>query len=288
MKILITENQLRNIILEYEVAPFKEVTRALHNGPLDRLDYRFELNGLIYNVLFKKTSGRNVFEVSFDYNADSSVTKNTRGIYGANKDITHLNSVLYTVMSVVEDAVRKYKIRMVEFEGGRERGENLLQQTTRSKIYQRFINHKFNPDAVEHKGNYTYVDMTIAYPEVFENEPMSKIDELFGVIRQYIYPNELEQEDEKNSLSYVDEKMFTIYLNDLEMPNDDDYIEVLEISVDDYNKEYSLTIEMIRESLNVNMNFSSYESLRMGLGKWYRKWMEVSKYDPDGEGWDVE
>jgi hypothetical protein len=142
MKIIITEEQLRNIILEYEVAPFKEVTRALHNGPLDRLDYRFELNGLIYNVLFKKTSGRNVFEVSFDYNADSSVTKNTRGIYGANKDMAHLNGVLYTVMNVVEDAVKKYKIRMVEFEGGRERGESILQQTTRSKIYQRFINHK--------------------------------------------------------------------------------------------------------------------------------------------------
>ncbi len=288
MKILITENQLKTILLEYNVAPFKEVTRANHNGPLDRLDYRFELNGLIYNVLFKKVSGRNVFDVSFDYNADSSITKGTHGIYGANKDITHLNSVLYTVMNIVEDAVKKYKIRMIEFEGGRERGEHLLQKTTRSKIYQRFIDQKFHPDAIEHKGNYTYVDMTKAYPEVFENESMSKIDELFGMIRQFIYPNELEQEDEKNSLSYVDDKMFTIYLNDIEMPNDDDYVELLEIGVDDYNKEYTLTIEMIRESLNVNMNFSSYESLRLGLSKWYRKWMEVSKYDPDGEGWDVD
>jgi hypothetical protein len=288
MKILITENQLKTILLEYNVAPFKEVTRANHNGPLDRLDYRFELNGLIYNVLFKKVSGRNVFDVSFDYNADSSITKGTHGIYGANKDIRHLNSVLYTVMNIVEDAVKKYKIRMIEFEGGRERGEHLLQKTTRSKIYQRFIDQKFHPDAIEHKGNYTYVDMTKAYPEVFENESMSKIDELFGMIRQFIYPNELEQEDEKNSLSYVDDKMFTIYLNDLEMPNDDDYVELLEIGVDDYNKEYSLTIEMIRESLNVNMNFSSYESLRLGLSKWYRKWMEVSKYDPDGDGWDVD
>jgi hypothetical protein len=38
---------------------------------------------------------------------------------------------------------------------------------------------------------------------------------------------------------------------------------------------------MIRESLNVNMNFSSYESLRLGLGMWYRKWEQVSGYDPD-------
>lgn len=284
MKIILTESQLNNLLLEYEVAPFKDITKSAHNGPLDRLDYRFELNGLIYIVLFIKVKGRNAFEVSFSYNADSSIASGTRGIYGANKDIKHLNSVLYTVMEIVKDAVKKYKIRMIEFEGGRERGESFLQQTTRSRIYQRFIDNTFNRDAVTHKGNYSYIDMTKVYPEVFENEPMSKIDELFGILRQIIWPKEIEEEDEKESLNYVNEKMFTIYLNDVEMPDDEDVIEALEIHINDYEKEYWLQIEMVsgmHPELNVNINFPSYESLKLGLGKWGRKWEQLTGYDPD-------
>jgi rRNA maturation protein Nop10 len=218
MKIILTENQLNNLLLEYVVAPFEDL-----NDPYDPNDeypeyrymFKFELGGLTYDVKLLKSDGERAYDISFDYEGGNENK-------GAGKDIEHFNSVMYTVINIMEYAAKKYKIKTIEFEGiysdKPERKVNgRPQEPLRSRYYRRFLQQKYPADAIHVEKYRTYVDMTKIFPDVFYTEKKSRVNVLFNLIEQTT-GNSFSLPQKKSFLGswYNNDNNFTISIKDLE------------------------------------------------------------------------
>jgi hypothetical protein len=267
MKILITENQLNKILLEYVVAPFVDAS-----SPYDgnyRYTYTFQLNGLDYKVLLKRRSGEKSYEVVFDYEGGKENV-------GADKDLEHFNSVLYTVMEIVEHAVKKYKIKFIEFQGVWGLGETPWknnkhsEDTLRSRAYRRFLRNRYPASSIiEGKEHFTYVDMTVVFPELFNTGEQTRVEKLFDLIEKATEISFTNMQ-KKNYLGneYKSDMDFTIQINDLEI--DEDYtIKELIIHIEDENEDvnpsYYVSIDFGNQS--ADEDFRTFDQLYSALAK---------------------
>jgi hypothetical protein len=160
MRIIITESQLNNLLLEYEVMPFQQT-----NEVGSRVDYNFHVGDIEYVVSLVGTEDKQLYELGF------GVVGQNEDSYRTGKDIRHLNTVLYTVDAIVKEAVAKYRIKTIVFSGARGEGDSHIPffDPVRLKIYFRFLTQKY-PNAKYQKdrmGNLV-VFMNSIYPEVFE------------------------------------------------------------------------------------------------------------------------
>lgn len=244
MKIILTENQLNNLLVEYVVAPFKDLNDPYNpksQYSISRYYFKFELGGLTYDVTFYKKEGDSAYEIIFDYEGGSENK-------GAGKDIEHFNSVMYTVINIMEYAAKKYKIKIVEFEGvygdKPERKVNgRPQEPLRSRYYRRFLQQKYPADAIHTLVNRTYVDMTKIFPKEFETEKKSRKDVLFRIIEQ-ITGNSFSFFQKKHFLGqyHRNDNDFVISIEKLKPLKGNDLIDI-SISVDANIKVYGLRIE---------------------------------------------
>jgi hypothetical protein len=238
MRILINENQLRlitkSVLLEYEVVPYEDGGSL--NNQYGYFKFRFVLNDLNYNVFINHTTTKDVYEVDFNYDRDFSheeqmAMSGTHGIFNAGMDMKHLNSVLYTVLNIVEDVVKKYKLKYIQFTGGRHKDEADGTLTQRTKIYNRFILNKYPNDSVTIDGNKTIVDMTKVFPDAFENVQPNPPDIIYSIIGKYMgktfSPLEIYQ-----SIHYRDNDIFRIRLQDI-TPLNGNHIANLEVDVNE-------------------------------------------------------
>lgn len=151
---------------EYEIMPFQQ-TKEVEN----RIEYSFNVDDLEYVVTLLGTEDRQLFELGF------GVVGQDNDAYRTGRDVTHLNTVLYTVDAIVKEAVAKYRIKKIVFSGARGEGDSQYAfiDPIRMKIYFRFLTKKY-PNVKYDKGRdgLIYVFMNSVYPEVFENNQDEK------------------------------------------------------------------------------------------------------------------
>ncbi len=170
-------------INEFKIFKYKE-----SYSTADQSIYYFKADDLNYEVDVWHDSRKHELG---EYEAEFRVSGQKHAGHSTGKDLKHLNSVLYTVGEIVEIVVKEKKIKKVKLEGaGGERdkgGEGIfgaMNATTRTKMYLRFLGQKYSKKAIKSVGRYIYVDMTIAYPELFTDEGKSKSDELLDLLNK--------------------------------------------------------------------------------------------------------
>ena len=175
MKRILTENQLNNLLLEYQVLPFQQ-TKEIEN----RIEYNFAVGDVEYVVSLVGTEDKKFYELGF------GVVGQDSDAYRTGKDVTHLNTVLHTVDAIVKDAVTKYRIKNIIFSGARGRGDSqsVYLDPIRMKVYFRFLTQKYpNVKYDKRRNGFITVFMNSIYPEVFsENQDEKEI--LLGLIDQ--------------------------------------------------------------------------------------------------------
>jgi hypothetical protein len=139
MKIILSESQINKIILltEVETVGFK----IKKWDPDGETTYTFIANKLEYDVDIgwydNNKYGNRFYDVSFDFD------KPKDSIYNSNLDIKHLNTVLYTVVKIIEDFVSKnpdISLLIIQAAYDESRGETENDDNNiRTRIYTRFI-----------------------------------------------------------------------------------------------------------------------------------------------------
>jgi hypothetical protein len=108
MKIVITENQYKNLLMEYTIQPFQQ-TKEVGN----RIEYNFNVGDIQYVVSLVGTEDKQMYELGFGVVGKDDIA------YRTGKNVEHLNTVLNTVDAIVKDAVAKYRIKKIVFSGAR-------------------------------------------------------------------------------------------------------------------------------------------------------------------------
>lgn len=165
------------IMLEYSVSPFK-----LTNSNNREIKYQFNIDGLNFTVYFTKEMD-NDWDVSF-LDDDQDITSSITSI---GKDIKFLNNVIYTVIEICDDAVKRFKMENLSFFGVYETGRddnnrNILNNSIRTNLFQRIFNQKYpnHKDAITTNKNITNIDVTKIYPELFNQQNINEINKLKG------------------------------------------------------------------------------------------------------------
>jgi hypothetical protein len=166
MKIVITENQYKNLLMEYTIQPFQQ-TKEVGN----RIEYNFNVGDIQYVVTMVGTEDKQMYELGF------GVVGKDDFAYRTGKNVEHLNTVLNTVDAIVKDAVTKYRIKKIVFSGARGESDSDIPfiDPIRMKIYFRFLTQKY-PNAKYDKGRngLMFVFMNSIYPEVFAHDQDQK------------------------------------------------------------------------------------------------------------------
>jgi hypothetical protein len=173
---IIIREQIENLLKEYQIFDYQ---KNIDNP--NEIQYTFNTDDLKYVVNIIHNSGyheSDVYEVGFGFEGQEHDASR------ANKDITHLNSVLYTVDKIIEDAVREKIIKKIGFSGARGSDDSHIPfiDPLRTKAYLRFVKNKY-PNAKIDKDRFGSItlDMRSIYPEFFKGKKDRKdifIDEL--------------------------------------------------------------------------------------------------------------
>jgi hypothetical protein len=139
MKIILSESQINKIILLTEVETMGFNIKKW--DPDGETTYTFIANKLEYHLDIgwydSNEDGDRYYDVSFDFD------KPKDSIYNSNLDIKHLNTVLYTVVKIIEDFVSKnpnISLLIIHASYDESRGETEDDDNNiRTRIYTRFI-----------------------------------------------------------------------------------------------------------------------------------------------------
>lgn len=162
MKIILTESQINKIIQlnEIETAAFDikkwDVT--------DVTTYEFVANNLKYHVDIEpydsSEDGSGYYYISFDFH------KPKDSLYNSNLNIKHLNTVIYTVIKIIEDFVGKNPNidgLIIHAINDNDRGETEDDNNNiRTRMYTRFIkqsNLKYKSLDVDDNDNRIFIDL---------------------------------------------------------------------------------------------------------------------------------
>ena len=168
---MILKNLIKKIILEYEIAKYD---RMINDN--DRIEYKFQVNGIGYKMYIK-------FEDNFEYSTAFHIDENDNYSFETKKDISHLNSVLYTVHEILVKEVKDKKIRFISFSPSIRKGENLYGMNSRGKIYIRFFKKIYPQEALKKIINKKItIDFTKVYPEIFENDRINILKKMIEKI----------------------------------------------------------------------------------------------------------
>lgn len=284
MKKIIKEKIRENILLEYSVSPFN-----LSSSTNREIKYGFNVNGINFTVYFTREMD-NDWDVSF-LDDEQDITKTIKSL---GNDINFLNNVLYTVIEICDDAVKRFKIENLSFFGVYETGKddnNRLKSSIRTNLfkrvfYQKYPNHK---DAISTEFNTTTIDVTKIYPELFREKNITETNKIIGGKADKLSVNDIAKKF-KVPTSKIKNQITKGIKVELEHTNDKQ--KALEIVMDhltefpDYydrlikmekqaNKEInentkSLIKRLIRENLNTDIFTEEYFKQRIPFLKEYK------------------
>jgi len=166
----------KGFINEYKILDFKN---TIDNDGI--LQYSFNVGELVYEVSLVQSEGDSrLYTLGFGIEGEDDLAIRT----GMN--LEHLNTVLYTVDSIVHSAVKSRGIRKIMFEGARGVGDSNMPfiDPLRLKAYLRFLKNKY-PNSKFDKDRFGHitVDMKSIYPELFEGKE-TIFDDFIDLIRE--------------------------------------------------------------------------------------------------------
>ena len=247
----ILENILSDILLEYEILPYKEIK---NEG--SRLDYSFNVGDIEYVVTLLGTKDKQLYELGFGVIGQDDVA------YRTGKDVQHLNTVIHTVDAIVKEAVTKYRIKKITFSGARGETDSDVPfiDPVRMKVYFRFLTNKY-PDVKYDKERFGNIQiyMNSIFPEVFDQNKDKK-EMMLDFLTQ---ANNASGDDDYwrwDSSFNIDE--FGGLSGDTDAISNADYGDVyLELFYDAAYKEYTLNLTFYDTDEEVNETFKKFDDL---------------------------
>jgi len=243
------------LITEIETYPYKLNTYNDVNGAYnDRFIAEFNADGLRYNAVLECKQGNSNFgeyEVSFSVDTQ----KHTSERQG--RDLKHLNNVLYTVLEITEDLVKRYKIKKIKFEGAIDDKDDDSFDTLRSRLYNRLVDREYPSEAIRKIGRYTYIDMSKVFPDIIESGN-EKADLLIDLLLDISDENK-DEEYFRRTLSGLNDNLFTLYPDTVE--NSELGLISFEIDVNVLWKEYSVKYEIGETGEEDRANFNNFNDL---------------------------
>jgi len=194
---------IEELLTEVDIYPYRfdNYTKNIS----DRFISTFNADGLKYSVVIENNpekSGFGEFEVSFNV-AGQKHTSERQG-----RDLKHLNSVLYTVLEITEETVKRYKIQKIKFEGAGDAKDTDMFDTVRSRLYNRLVSNRYPSDAITNFGRNTYIDMSKVFPNEISSKNV-KLDNLVDLLLM-ISDKKPDKESIMENVSGLNDDYFTI------------------------------------------------------------------------------
>ncbi len=230
-----------SLITEGTASPFKlQKGKYFNPNYMENFIYISEINGIPYEIEFSKNLaggllGYGQWQLSF----------NTK--YGGTKDRvgtkirTHFNDVLATIGDIIEDVVKRFKVRQIMFSGSADKDKDKGKssgETLRMEYYTRFLKNRFSSQSISGpnlEGQLT-LDLTNEYPEIFD-------DKTFYPDRiKYNLTDIFEREDDNFVFDDFNISGIGEYSYDYEylgMTSNDDY---LKLQVNRRGEEFNITL----------------------------------------------
>lgn len=243
------------LLTEVETYPYMlNVSNDVNGAYNDRFIAEFNADGLRYSVVLECKQGNSNFgeyEVSFSVDTQ----KHTSERQG--KDLKHLNNVLYTVLEITEDLVKRYKIKKIKFEGAVDDKDDNSFDTLRSRLYNRLVERKYPDEAIIKNGRYTYIDMSKVFPDIIENGN-EKADLLIDLLLDISDENN-DEEYFRRTLSGLNDNFFT--LNPDTVENSELGLISFEIEVNVPWEEYNVKYEIDETGEEDSVYFKTFKEL---------------------------
>ena len=243
------------LLTEVETYPYRlNVSNDVNGVYNDRFIAEFNADGLRYSVVLECKQGNSNFgeyEVSFSVDTQ----KHTSERQG--RDLKHLNNVLYTVLEITEDLVKRYKIKKIKFEGAVDDKDDDSFDTLRSRLYNRLIDRKYPSDAIIKNGRYTYIDMSKVFPDIIESGN-EKADLLIDLLLDISDENN-DEEYFRRTLSGLNDNLFT--LNPDTVENSELGLISFEIEVNVPWGEYDVKYEIDETGEEDSVYFKTFKEL---------------------------
>jgi hypothetical protein len=143
-------------VFDFQQAPSNEST----------ILYDFKTDSLSYQVVFTRDpKNPEIYDLDFwsrDHDVDARV----------NKGLSDANSILATLNEITYDAVKKFKIPIIAFNGITDRKEHSqgksAETSIRTEMYIRYIKQNHPSAKITIEGNQAYVDMKSVFPQFFK------------------------------------------------------------------------------------------------------------------------
>ena len=163
------------LVSEIEISDYKLDTRDATNIRASFVVGDLKYTAHIWHKGDKHSFG--MYEVSFEAVGQKHEAERQ------GKDIKHLNNVLYTVMEIVEEVVKKYKIKTIKIDGASDEKDasGIFADTLRGRLYTRFLRNRYPDEAIDAIGRHIKIDMTKVFPDEISNE-RTPIDNLLDVM----------------------------------------------------------------------------------------------------------
>ena len=255
MKKLIKKLIRENLLLEGEILPYKQVSRNDDGTDLSSIDYTFTTNGIRYEVHI----GRNQKTRFGEFEASFSIPNQKHSADRTSLDLKHLNNVLETVTAIIDEAVKKYKLRTIKIEGARDEydADRFKDDTLRTKLYLRQISKHYPKEAIKKSFDWIYVDMTKVYPDLFSET--IKLNTLIELLTQISDEYDITEDLNNNMFDGENDNLFDIGVDNL-LNSKLGQISI-EISVRALMKEYTIEWEIDNTNENGFKSFDNFKSL---------------------------
>jgi hypothetical protein len=255
----------KGFINEYKILDFKN---TIDNDSI--LQYSFNIGELVYEVSLVQSEGDSrLYTLGFGIEGEDDSAIRT----GMN--LEHLNTVLYTVDSIVHSAVKSRGMRKIMFEGARDVGDSNIPfiDSLRLKAYLRFLKNKYPKSKLDKdRFGYITVDMKSIYPELFEGKE-TIFDDFIDLIREISDENPDDWRFEKN-YNFNGDRL----VGECDTIENSRYGGIL-IGIDSSKrfKEHSVNIEFFDTDETIDKNFNSFNEIYNFL---YNKFIDNNSEEP--------
>jgi hypothetical protein len=208
----------------------------------------FKINELKYQVDIYHDSNKHKFGV---WEVEFSTENQKHAGHRTNKDIKHLNGVLYTVSNIVKEIVENNNIKQIYIDSANDEFDDNNLNTKRGDIYYRFLKNNFKNSKIERYGRFINI--------YFNNdEKIGKIDIVKNILYE-ISDNYLDVDGIERGVNGLDDNNFEINTDFISNKKVGDiYINII---VNSTIGEYSLEYQIFDLGIEYYKNFNSFDDL---------------------------
>jgi hypothetical protein len=233
----------KEIFEEIQIQPYK-ITKE---SDKKYVSY-FNVNGLDYKVDIYHDDSKHKFGV---YEVEFSTKNQKNAAHRTNKDLKHLNIVLYTVSEIIKEVVKNNNIKQIYIDSANDEFDINNLNTLRSDIYYRFLKNNFKNGKIERYGRFINL--------YFKNDEKYPKLEILKNILYSISNNYLDVAGIERGINGLNDNYFEIKTDYISNINVGDIL--FNIIVNTNDNKYSLEYEIYDLGINFNKKFNSFNDL---------------------------